>query len=51
MTRQQMRHENFVREFKRVKEEHGSGTYSWAEGMTRKAARRIARRRSKGQKA
>jgi hypothetical protein len=44
MTRQQRRAEKFRRNFRELKEKHGCGVYSWAEGMTRKAARKIARR-------
>ena len=34
--------EYFEEHFRRLKEKHGNGEYSWAEGMTRKIARRIA---------
>lgn len=45
-SRQQRRAREFQSEFKYVKRHHGFGVYSWAEGVTRKAARRIARRRA-----
>lgn len=33
--------------FSRIKEKHGRGVYSWAEGVNRRNARRIARQRMK----
>lgn len=39
----------FKREFARVKQQYGYGSHSWAEGMTRKAARRIARNRARAE--
>ena len=44
-TRQRRRAERFANEFRAVKEQHGFGQYSWAEGVTRKSARLIARNR------
>ena len=46
-TRQQKRKKAFDKAFKEVKQKHGSGTYSWAEGVTRKSARKIARKWAK----
>jgi hypothetical protein len=37
----------FKVEFDAIKNQHGHGEYSWAAGMTRRAARRIARVRAK----
>lgn len=42
-TRQQTYREFFKEELRRVKEKHGHGQCSFAEGVTRKSARRIAR--------
>ena len=42
-SRQQLRAKLFKSAFAQVKEKHGSGQYSWAEGVTRRSARRIAR--------
>lgn len=46
-SRQQQVHQRFIDAFAAVKERHGHGAYSYAEGMTRRAARRIARKISR----
>jgi hypothetical protein len=42
-TRQEMFRSRFADMFGKLKRRHGSGLYSWAEGMSRRTARRIAR--------
>ena len=37
----------FVESFSEVKRQHGSGQYSYAEGMNRRSARKIARKRAR----
>jgi len=39
--------ELFEREFATLKDKHGHGVYSWAEGMNRRVARKIARTRAR----
>jgi len=37
-------HTAFQKHFKQLKEKHGSGQYSWAEGVNRRAMRNVARK-------
>lgn len=42
--RQRVRAEKFRKAFQQAKAKLGYGVYSWTEGVTRKSARKIARR-------